>query len=143
MRLQITDPISIKSIGKFLFQKSRAKSLYLCAREGWGGGELQFAYGVRTIAVRADVAEVGSVEMDKEAFSSLFGLFTEDCPVDVWTEGAQVSFKQRNFIRSLNVLVESDGDLLSASPQAMRRRLLVQEKKTLMARLRGIDKELG
>ena len=100
MRLQIKDTISIKQIGKFLFSKNRSKSLYLCAREAWGGGELQFSFGDRTLAVRADVAEVGSVEMDKDVFKTLFDLFTESCPIDIWTEGAQVNFKQRNFVRS-------------------------------------------
>lgn len=143
MRVRINDDMNMKKIGAFIRQRSRAKSLYICARDGFSGGTLLFAFHDRSMETRVDVIEIGSVEIEKNSFGNIFEVFTHNEPIEFWTEAGQLKFKQRNFTTSLNVLNEKEYDLFSVSQEAMKQRLLKEEKKSLLARLRVIDKELG
>jgi hypothetical protein len=123
MRLQITDPAEIAKISKFLVDKSRSQSLCLRARKTRWRDTLEFAYGDRSLEIKIFLAEPGSVEMDKDALADLFGVLTSNCPIDIWTDGAQVHFKQRHFVTTLNVLPESDCAMFTSSPAGMERKL--------------------
>ncbi len=143
MRVQINDDINMKKIGKFIGQRSRAKSLYICAREGFSGGSLLFAFHDRQMEVRVDVLEAGSVEIEKNVFGNIFEVFTHNEQIELWTEARHLKFKQRNFTTSMHVLNDQEYDLFSVSQESMKKKLLREEKKSLLSRLRVIDKELG
>ena len=142
MRVQIKDSQGLVKVGKFIRQRSRAKTLYICARKDVRE-TLLFAFQDRSMQLLVDVIEPGSVEIDKNAFGNIFDVFTHNYPVNMWTEGKQIKFQQRNFVTALNVLDSRGYDLFETSQEAITEKLLQDEKKVLLARIRAIDKELG